>query len=312
MRRQRETLKRITVTLLLVVLSISALSWALAPSTNAAPENVKVLSYSWYVYPDTSYGYGDFIVVGEVQNLGATVLDHVVVRGIAYTADGPQADSLTTAFVENMLPGQKAPFYMDFTYQNSYGGNMTWDTMVDHLDLAVVYANDTDVQPYQNLDIASTSYVNPTTNLYTVAGIIRNTGLEASPNMVWAVTTFYDANGKVVALNETASPFITTGLAPNATISFTATPKDYTQLTSQIAGYSVIFQSRKTETPTPTVTPTQSPISTPTASPSPTQSPDSQQASVQPELIYGIIGVLAIVVIVIAVLFLRKSKKEAA
>jgi hypothetical protein len=304
-------LKRITLILLLAVLSLSSLSTALIPSANAAPENVRVLSYSWYVYPDTAYGYGDFIVVGEVQNVGTTVLDHVVVRGIAYTADGPEADSLSTAYVENMLPGQKAPFYMDFTYQTAYGGNMTWATMVDHVDLAVVYANDTVVEPFMNLEIAATSYVNPMTNLFTVSGIVRNNGTEPSPNLVWAVTTFYDADGKVVAVNETASPFINTGLAPNATFSFTATARDYTQLTSQIASYSVIVQSRvvATPTPTPTVAPTLTPTVSPTFSPSPTQTPIVNPDSVAPELFYAIVGVLVVVVIVVALLFLRKSRK---
>ncbi len=304
-------MKKIIVTLLLAVLSISSFAMlASIPTSSAAPENVKVLSYSWYTYPDTGYG-GDFILIGEVQNMGTTVVDHVVVRAIVYTADGPQADSYTTAFVENMLPGQKAPFYMDFTYQNSYSGNMTWDTKVDHADLAVVYANDTDAQPYRNLEVAATSYT-PPGGQFTVTGIVRNNGTETSPNWVWVVTTFYDASGKVVALNETAAPFIKNSLAPNATFSFMATPKDASQITGQIAGYSVLVQSRVApETTTPTPSPSQTATtSSPSSSPSPTQSSETPQPnSVPPELFYAIVGVLVVVVVVVAVLFLRKSRK---
>ena len=53
----RGHLKKALVTILLVILSVSALSAvALAPKAKADPQDVKILSYSWYVYPDTAYG----------------------------------------------------------------------------------------------------------------------------------------------------------------------------------------------------------------------------------------------------------------
>lgn len=305
-----DTLKKFAVAILLVILSLSLLSVALLPNVKADPSDIKILSYSWYSYPT----YGDFIVVGEVQNVGTSVIDHVNIEGVANTTAGPQADSMTSAFGENLLPGQKAPFYMLFTAQNAIWGNMTWATQVTNVDLRVVYANDTTTQPFSGLAIvANTSYTG-TDGVFTVTGVVQNTAAVQSPSMVWVVTTFYNASGTVVGLNETANPYLTSSMAPNATFSFTATPDDYTQINSQITSYSLLVQSRETTSATPTPTPSASPsesstTSFPTVSPSPqpTQSSAPQQNSSDSLLIYAIIGAVIVIVIVgVAYLFLRR------
>jgi hypothetical protein len=314
-------LKKTTAALLLVILAVSTLSAALATTATAKPENVRILSYSWYTYPASSYDEGYLIVVGEVQNVGTTNLDNVRLQGIAYTTDGqPQADSMCGAFVENMLPQQKAPFYMYFDVNSAYWGNMTWMNMVDHVDLSVVYANDTDTQPDTNLVLwANTSYADPgRSGLYTVTGIIKNTGTQPSPNMVWAVTTFYDASGTVVGVNETASPYMKTSLVANETFSFTATPDDYSQITRSITGYSIIVQSRQIAT----ATPTPSPVATQSANPSATTTPQSsgqqtnspqtspaQTSGSSQEWLYAVVGAVAGAAAVIVVMVVLRKKK---
>jgi hypothetical protein len=313
--RMRGHLKKALVITLLVILTVSTLcAVAFAPKAKADPTDVKILSYSWYVYPDTSYGYGDFIVVGEIQNQGTSILDHVAIQGIAYNSTGPVADSGCTAYVEDMLPDQKAPFYMDFTYQNSYSGDMTWDTMVDHVELNVVYANATTVQMNPGLVVAgNTSFPDPSQNgLYTVTGIIRNAGNQIAGKL-WVVTTFYNASGTAVAVNYT-NYLVQDSLPSQGTVSFQATPMDHTQLTSEITSYSLLIQSKDpvastTATPAPSETTTAAPTPLTSSSSQPEQSSSPQQSDISPDLTYAIVGAVVIVVVIVAMLFIRKRRK---
>ena len=68
---------------LFVLLTLVSLSLALVPQVSSQPENIKVLSYSWYVD-----SIGLFDVVGEVQNVGPNTIESVVLGGIVYTMDG--------------------------------------------------------------------------------------------------------------------------------------------------------------------------------------------------------------------------------
>ena len=56
-----------------------------------------------------------------------TVLGDVVVYGAAYNSSGTLVDtSETTPFAIDMVPGQKAPFYLDFAPENSVTGDQSW------------------------------------------------------------------------------------------------------------------------------------------------------------------------------------------
>jgi len=290
-------------------LTASVLIVALNASVKAAPEDVRIVSYSWYTSPITSSDPGEFIVVGEIQNIGSTILDYVVLAGTAYTANGPQAQWATHAFVENMLPQQKAPFYMIFNNESAFGGNMTWDTAVTNVQLIVGYANVSNVQPFSGLQITNTkSFPDPNNNgIYTVTGTITNTGDQSTPGSVWVVATFYNASGTVVAVNPTVIPDNPGSLAPGDTTNFTATPLDYSLLTSQITSYSLFVHSQgtpQTATPTPS-------SSQPTFSPGTSQSPQTGQNSSIPltDLVL-VAAIVAVVIIVVAILlFIYKSQK---
>jgi len=293
---------------------LAIVSPVLIQSLKATPEDIKILSYSWYVYPDTASSSGDLIVVGEVQNVGSTTQKNVRIEGIPYTTDGqPQAYLVVNAFVDNLAPQQKAPFYMDFWAYNSNSGNMTWDTMVDRISLSVVYSNDSTTQPYSGLEVIANTSIS--SNPYTVVGIINNTGSHAV-GQVWAETTFYNASGTVVAINYT--DFLTNSFSPGETVSFQATPQDYTRLTSQITSYSFLVQSRAatpsptTPAPSSTQTPSPSPITTPSSTPlntaQPTKSPEVAQGT-SFDIVYVIIAVLIAVIIVLSALVFRKSRK---
>lgn len=304
---------------LIVVLSMASLYIALAPKTKADVSDIKILSYSWYVSPADSYTSwkGDFVVVGEIQNTGSQTIDLPQVQAIAYTTDGqPVASAYTSAYVKDLLPQQKAPFYLDFTSQSTatdgnYSGTLDWIPFFDHVTVNVGYAEATQDTMYRGLNVAAKTSYN-TNDVFSVTGIIQNNGSELT-GQVWAVTTFYNTTGAAIAVNYTN--YLTTSLAPNGTVQFTATPIDNTaSLSSQINSYSILIQTKAPDNSTvssPTTGTSQSPnpSATPAGSEQPTQSPQAQQSSTSPELIYIVIGaVVAVVIIVAAVLFLRKKR----
>ena len=64
---------------------------------------------------------GDLVAVGEVQNNGTTAFSSILVYGAAYNSSGYAVCTSDTEVIglPELLPGQKAPFYMDFTPENS-------------------------------------------------------------------------------------------------------------------------------------------------------------------------------------------------
>jgi len=305
-------LKKIITALILVALILATFSMLPAPSVRADASEVQVLSYSWYVAPVNTVQalyIGDLVAVGEVQNVGSNVIGYLYVTGIANNSTGSVASAESRAFGINLAPGQKAPFYLDFTPQNSVTQDQSWVSSVTNVTVSVGYVSDTSETPYSGLVIptgAVTSYLD-STGTFTVTGTVQNTGDETTGN-VWVVTTFYNASGTVLGLNYTN--FLSNSLAPGNSVRFTATPTDNTaQLSSEIANYSVLVQSSPlTVIATPTPSPSPSPTPTATSSTQPTQSP----APVSSGLIYAVVGAIVVVVVVLAaLLLLRKRHKNA-
>jgi len=306
--------KRLAVILLIASLAISSCMLFGVPKAKADMSDVKILSYSTYVSPANSYtSYaGDFIVVGEIQNQGTEVFNLPQITALAYTADGSVVASAgNSAFVKDLLPGQKAPFYIDFTPDSSdpngnFSGSLGWIPILDHVQLSLWAENTTDAM-YRGVVVqGSTSYT--VNGVYSATGYIQNIGNNLTGN-VWAVTTFYNASGGVVATNYTN--FLTHSLAPNASVPFTASPMDNTAaLSSEITSYAVIVQNMEyqppaSSTPTPTASgATPTPIVT--ASTQPTASPAPQDGS--NTLLYAGVGVVVIVVAIAAMLVIRRRR----
>lgn len=228
-----------SVVVSLVFVGIISLFFTFTPNVLGQSENVEVLSYSWYI---NDYGY--FIVVGEVQNVGSTILDHIDLVGIVYTTDGEaQAESYKRVYSAQTLPQQKAPFRMFFFPENSYTGDFSWLSIgVDRVEFFVVSANETDNYQYQDLEIIDSTSNIDSNGLYSVTGSIRNTGNQAA-GRVWVVATFYNVSGHVIAAGYT--DYLTpNSILPDQTTSFTVTPLDSTtQLATQITNYSLLIQT---------------------------------------------------------------------
>lgn len=223
----------------------------LTPHFGVAQSNstsqAQVLTCSWYVAPSNTYlaaEAGDLIVVGEIQNVGSNIIANATVEGTALDSNGNVlATSRGVTFVFHTLPGQRAPFYIDFTPASASSNDLSWMASVKSVTVQVYSVTDTTSSQYSKLSIPFGGCVGTVENndTYTVVGFVENTGAETVGD-VWVVTTFYDAAGTVVALNFTN--YLTDSLAPQAQVAFWASPADNTlALSSKIANYTVQIDS---------------------------------------------------------------------
>ncbi|MGA3059539.1 MAG: FxLYD domain-containing protein [Candidatus Bathyarchaeia archaeon] len=305
-------MKKVITAIIIVSLIMAAFSMLFGPTVKADSSEVKILSYSWYVAPINTIlaeNVGDLIAVGEIQNVGSNVLGSVFIVGFAYNSTGDLLDSNEAPlYVYDVLPEQKAPFYIDFIPENSVTQDNSWVQDVTNVTLEVGYVSDLNTTQYSGLTSTGSSGSN-VDGSFTVTGLVQNNGSETTGN-VWVDTTFYNASGSVVALNYT--DYLSSSFAPGDSAAFIATPTDDTGvLSSEITNYSLLIQSEPlstSETPTPSQPPSTTPTPSQTASAHPTQSPATMSAA----LTYGLaVAVVAVVVILVAWLFLRKNRKNA-
>jgi hypothetical protein len=291
----------------LVAVSTIALCLALIPNVSSQPEKVTVLSYSYYM---ASSDY--LVVVGEAQNTGPNVIDYIVVTGTFYAPDGTvYMSNLNKAFITQILPQQKTPFYILFSPANIVAGTNWTSQDATNFTLTVSYANPTDTRQYQDLTVISDSAGTDSDGYYRVTGTVKNTGSQAT-NQTWVVATFYNSTGSVVAVGY--SNYLTpTSIAAGGTASFTIYPTDYEAVVvANIASYSLIIQTKLTApsaTPTPTPSPSQSASPTPTpasSSPSPTPTASGTGTAIPDTYIYVAVVAVVIVVVGVVALVLRK------
>jgi hypothetical protein len=296
-----------------VLLTLLPLGLTLVPNVSSQPENIKVVSYSWYVY-NQEY----FIVVGEVQNVGTGTIELPLLGGTIYTSDGvARAQSiLTRAYVKYLVPQQKAPFYMDFPYARNSTGELSWLSIgVDRIDFTVFEANATSSYQYPDLTVKESS-ATVVEGVYWANGVIQNTGSQTAKN-IRVIGTFYNASGNVVAMGHTGDdPLTPTSLAPSETLSFKVGAWDLNQTevasNLKISSYSFLVLTEEpilsgTAPPPSTTTPTDtSPSST-----NPSDSNSSNPADSTLWSTYAIVAVAAILGIVGTMLLLRKRKSQA-
>jgi len=319
---------RKSIICLFVALILASLGLTLVPSAFSQTENIKIVSYSYYI---DNLGYLD--VVGEVQNVGSNTVASVILAGRVYSTDGTdQADSYTQAWVAYLTPQQKAPFYMDFYQPNNPQGASWMSVDVSNVKLAVVQANATTSYQYPDLTITSNTHSIGTKSVGTDADLgvywvncnVQNTGSQTAQNIT-VFGTFYNSTGSVVAVgysNQIGS------LDSSRTASFKLGAFDLNQTlvpsSEKIDHYSLLINALGPilQGTAPLVTPypssgdssTQTDTSSPTGSPS---SSSSQSGSVvnnptnssNPMLI-AIIVVIAILAVAGTILALRKRKPQ--
>ncbi|UCC59234.1 MAG: PT domain-containing protein [Candidatus Bathyarchaeum sp.] len=288
----------------LVLITVISLFFTFIPNVFSQPESVDFLSYSWYV---TDYSW--LIVVGEVQNVGPNIIENITLGGVLYTKDGEdRAMSYTRVYADQILPQQKAPFYMPYYPESSYSGDFVWvEIGIDHVAFGVIDANITESYQYADLEIIGDAPQIGSDGLYTVMGSLRNTGNRAAGRL-WIVGTFYNASGHVIGVGY--SNFLTPKSLPTGqTTSFTVSPIDVTpQMTNQITDYALLIQTEAPIFPEgPFEPPTESPTEAPTESPteSPTETPTDQTDL---DLTLVLIAVPIVIAVLLVALFYRRKK----
>ena len=332
-----------------IILLVVCLGLALVPHTfgqtaqntfGQIEQNVKILDYSYYFDTD-----GYLEVVGEVQNVGNSTLNPIVLTGSVISAsDTDLSDSYCPLLVTDLIPQEIAPFNMEFMPLNWGAPDIA--TIV----INVGEANTTSSYQYTDVKVTSSSATIGTTGNYSgaclVNGFIQNTGNQAAEN-VSMVAAFYNSSGSVVAIGYNTA-FLTYSLAPSATIPFQVPAYDLNQSavpsSEKISSYSLLTevqgpltqgtpptftsnpnaQGSVTQTggsspkSSPTATQTSSPTITPTGGSSPTSSsPTSTKStgnteanSLNPLPIVLIVVVIAILAVgAIVALRMNKAKK---
>jgi hypothetical protein len=291
-----------------IILLLLSVGLTFVPNTFCQTANVKILDYSYYI--DAS-GYVE--VVGEVQNVGPNIVNSVYLAGSLLSVSGEDlSNSGCQILASYLLPGQKAPFNMDFPPVALQTADFS------NIFVAISRENVTDRYQYQDLTIASSSDTIGTSGnykgAYLVNGIIQNTGSQTAQNIT-VVGTFYNATGSVIAIGYNTN-FVSNSLAPSGTVSFQIPAYDLNQSavpsSQKISSYSLIVQAGG-----PILLNETAPISTPTQggggsqnSQSPTPTNSNPNNSSNPAIIYVIVIVIVIAAVAGALLALRKRKPQ--
>ena len=196
--------------MLAVIICLSAVS--IPNAFGQLSSGIKVLSYTTYVNSA-----GDFIAVGEIQNQGNITFQSVSLDAGVYSADNSELTSYSSAvaFVNFLVPQEKAPFYINFGSPNETGTDISLVPSVSYLNFTVSNAPPTNDKEYQNLSL-SIGFQGALNGAYVAEGIIRNMGNQTA-NAIKVVGTYYNNAGNVVAVGFNN---VTGSLSPgNATLS---------------------------------------------------------------------------------------------
>jgi hypothetical protein len=270
----------------IVMLIVCSLTFTLIPTGISQTENVKIVSSSWYI---DLLGY--LVVVGEIQNIGQNTLNQVIVHGTVTTSEGDPTEYVDAAWVSQMIPNQKAPFYLVFYSTKNIDG--TWPGGdVAKVDLKISQADPTPNYQYADLKITSqTQTIGSGTDdkgVFWVRGTIQNIGSQTARN-VSVVATFYNASGTAIGAGHTYTETVIPNiLAPQQTASFEVAAFDLDQTlvpsNLKIEKYSLLVQviGPLLQGSAPVIQPTPTPVPVTTGIPSDTTSPTNSQTSTQP------------------------------
>ena len=305
-----EELMKTKPILSLTLLAALSLSLAVIPCVTSQPENIKVVSYNWYI---DSLGF--FVVVGEIQNIGSSTVDTVGIGGTVYTVDGTaQADSYTQAYVKYLIPQQKAVFYMEFSPTNDATGETWIFSGIDRVDFTIVQAEKTSSYQYPDLTVkASSATIGSSADdkgVYWVSGTVQNIGNQTAKS-IRVIGTFYNASNTVVAMGYT-DPLTPTSLNPSGTASFKLGAFDLNQTevpsNLKIASYSLLIQTEEpvfSGTPPPPSNTTQTP---PIDNSEPSTDPSDSNPS--PWSTYAIVAIVAILGLIGTAIVLKKRNSQ--
>lgn len=290
--------------ILLTILIISSLALAYVPHASAATQDIKINNYTWYT---DNLGY--LVVIGEVQNTGTSVIKATTISGVVTESDGTVSESSCNVWGNYLLPGQKAPFYMEFMSQGQSSDPWTGVT-ASGITLAVKTAPDTKTDyQYQNIEVSNQRATPTGTGEYWVTADLRNNGTQTATDVV-VVATFYNSEGKPVGAGYINPVDLSAGASK--TIKVPAFDLNQTVVASDkiIKSWSLLIQ---------VTSPLQTDGKYPTVSTSPVIDDGSNNGGnnggntntnlgTDQNLIYAVIGIVAVVVVIAAVIAVKKHK----
>jgi hypothetical protein len=315
--------KKVLLTIF-VIFALFSLTLMLVPEVRSQTQSVKIVSYTYYI---DSLGY--LVVVGEVQNDGPNTIASVVVTGVVSSTDGSQSSSYAQVWGQNLLPQQKAPFYMEFTSESNNGA---WNSDISNVELNVYSADPTAEYQYQGLEITSQQSYLGTNKVGTLAdfgvfwvtGTIQNTGSQTAEN-VSVIATFYNSQKEVVAVGysdkTTMNPY---SISPQQSSTFKLGAFDLNQSIvpsdKKIVTYSLLLQMQgpilegSSPVTVPTLPPTASPPPISSYTPIPTNTsgnPSDANSSGTPisPAVYIIVGIAIAIIVIAGLILLRKPSK---
>lgn len=300
-------MKKLYVCLIVFLVAIS-LSLTLVPNGTSQVSTVKIVSYSYYI---DSLGY--LVVVGEIQNIGPNIIDHVLVTGTLTTTDDVQVNSGVNAWGFQLTPNQKAPFYLEFHSQSNTEGTFYGLTISD-ISLEISEAPATAEYQYPDLAITSQHPTQTTVGEYFVDCQIKNTGSHLASGTIMSVA-FYNSTGQVVAVGYSNQ----TDIAPGDTVFLRAGAFDLNQTDApsekKIANYNVLLQVSgpllEGSAPVPVASPAPGPVVIETPSPiSGSDNGNGSGATGSEQNLTLAIGIVVVIVIVVAALLLLTRRQR--
>ncbi|MCL5877593.1 MAG: FxLYD domain-containing protein [Candidatus Bathyarchaeota archaeon] len=278
---------------ILLLLAISTLTLSFTPGALSATEDVKILNFTYRF--DSA---GILVVVGEVQNIGQNVISTVIISGTAIPSYGSEVISGDLVWANNLLPGEKAPFYMQFRSNLTNTG--AWTGGLSDVTVRVIQASATTEYQYQGVTITSHEASQPSGG-YTIEGEIKNTGSETASNVA-VVATFYNSEGKPIAAGYSTK---VATMTPQGINSFSLSAINLNQTTAgsnnQISKYALMVQVE-----TPLLSGALPSAQTPVTGPSGSQTPTEPTNNLSP--VYIAVFVVAIVVVVVVWLLIKRRR----
>jgi hypothetical protein len=286
-----------TLTCLLILLVTSSLTLTFTPNVSGSTSDIAILDN--YTFYEDSLGY--LVVIGEVQNVGSSVIANVSLTG-AIATDTITASGGCIVWGYYLLPGQKAPFYMEF--QSS--GTSWADLTKSDISLAVYTAPETNQYKYQDVQVVSSTASPTATGEYWVTAELKNSGTQTAKGVV-AVATFFNSEGLPVGSGY-INPISTLEAGATTTVKVPCWDLNQTIVSSshKITAYSLLVQVESPiqtdgNIPVVSINPTPVPGQTSTTS-------AGQQAGNDQTVIYAAIVAAIAVIAVVAVLLIKRRK----
>lgn len=290
-----------SIACILVILVTLSLMLTFTPNVSGTSSNVEILDN--YTFYEDSYGY--LVVIGEVQNTGSAIIGNVTLIGgistISTTASG-----VCIVWGSNLLPGQKAPFYMELSSEGS--NSNPWDGLTkSDITIDIYMAPETNQYQYQGVSVVSSEATPKVNGEYWVTAQLQNNGSETAKG-VTVIATFFNSEGLPIAtgyidpIESLTAGSSTTIKVPAWDLNQTIVPSD-----KKIVSYSLLVQVES-----PIKNDGNYPVISNNSTPTPGEATPlgASTTGTDSALVYVVLAIIVIVVLGVTILIIRHRKQK--